>query len=129
LKGKKPAPVAHAFASAPIDAEVRSFLHSLSLEEAKIHPYKLGGLVAQAITCGELGDRPGNSLAVLTARELVVGRLVRGAFVPERRVPVAALGARLPVGVRPPLATVVATGDWNQPLAIGSSERRGALLE
>lgn len=129
LKGGKPAPVAHAFASAPIDAEVRSFLPSLSLEEAKLHPYKLGGLVAQAISCGELGDRPGNSLAVLTARELVVGRLVHGAFVPERRIPAAALGARLPVGLRPPLANVVATGDWERPLAVGSSERNGTLFD
>jgi len=129
LKGKKPAPVAHAFASAAIDAEVRSFLPSLSLEEASLHPYKLGGLVTQALSCGEFGDRPGNSLAVLTARELVVGRLVHGAFVPERRTNVADLGARTPVGVRPPLANVVATGDWEHPIAVGSSERQGAVLD
>lgn len=129
LKGKKPAPVAHVFASAPIDAEVRSFLPSLSLEEATLHPYKLGGLLAQAIACGELGDKPGNSLAVLTARELVIGRLAHGAFVPERRVPATALGARLPVGLRPPLASVVATGAWDRPLAVGSSEREGVLFD
>lgn len=129
LKGKKPAPVAHAFASAPIDAEVRSFLPSLSLEEAKLHPYKLGGFVAQAISCGDFGDAPGNSLALLTARELVIGRLVHGAFVSERRIAASELGPRAPVGLRPPLANVTATGDWLRPIALGSSERRGAVLD
>lgn len=129
LKGKKPAPVAHAFASAPVDAEVRSFLPSLSLEEASLHPYKLGGLATQALACGEFGEKPGNSLAILTARELVVGRLVHGAFVSERRANVAELGLRTPVGLRPPLANVVATGDWEHPIALGSSERQGALLD
>lgn len=129
LKGKQPAPVAHAFASAPIDAEVRSFLPSLSLEEAKLYPYKLGGLVAQAVACGELGPQPGNSLAVLTARELLVGRLVRGSFLPERRAATSGLGTRTPVGVRPPLANLAPTGVWEKPLAVGSSERHGALLD
>lgn len=129
LKGKKPAPVAHAFASAPIDAEVRSFLPSLSLEEAKLHPYKLGGLTAQALACGEFGESPGNRLALLGSQELVVGRIVQNAFVAERRTSVSDLGRRTPIGVRPPLANVAATGDWQAPLAVGSSERRAALLD
>ncbi len=129
LKGKQPAPVAHAFASAPIDAEVRSFLPSLSLEEATLRPYKLGGLDVQALSCGELGERPGNTLAMLTRSELVVGRIVQGAFVSERRVPVAALGARAAVPIRPPLANLVATGDWDRPLAAGSSERQGVVFD
>lgn len=129
MKGKKPAPIAHAAASAPIDAEVRGFLPPLSLEEAKLRSYRLGGHAVLAMACGAFGTEPGNRLALLTERELLVGRLHGKAFAPERRVPLTSLGSRSPVPSRPPLANLVATGDWQRPLAVGSSERPALVLD
>ncbi len=125
-----PPPRAHAFAEAPIDAEVRTFLPALSLEQAQIHKAHHDEGAVLAAACGDLDGDGGMEIALVSRGRVAVGHL-RGKgeqerFVVSQKVDLAALAARVAVPLREPLAGA-AFGD--RTLFIGTSDRGGVELD
>lgn len=118
-----PAPIAHAFASAPIDAEVRALMPPIPLEQATAHKAKHEEGEVLAAACGSLDG----SLAVaLVSRERVaLGRLRQGKFVVIKSAPWSALSARAPVPLREPLAGASFEGE----LLVGTTDRAPVALD
>ncbi len=99
-----PPPVAHAYAAAPIDAEVRAFFPSIPLELTAIHKATHGEGDVVAAACGDI-DGDGEAEILLATRDHVsLGRVRAGKVVIERSVSFAALAKRVPVPLREPLA-------------------------
>ncbi len=125
-----PGPRAHAFAAAPLDAEVRAFLSPLLLEQTSVHKAKheLGEVLAAA--CGDV-DGDGGMDLVLASRERVAwGHLRGGSFVAERAADWATLARRAPVPLREPLASIVVLprAEGGGDLYAGTTDRGGVAL-
>jgi hypothetical protein len=125
------APRAHAFASAPVDAEVRTYLPPLTLQQVAVHKIKLDLGEVLAAACGDLDGDGGNELVLVTRKSVVWGRALSGAFVATRAAPWDALALRVPVPFREPLATAAVVprrdGDGGD-LFVGSTDRGGVAL-
>lgn len=107
LKAPAPAPRAHAFAHAAVDAELRAHLPVVPLEQASVRraTHDLGSVLALA--CGDADGDGGNEL-VLVTRERVVRARARGAgLVADRSAPWSALAPPLAVPLREPWGTAV----------------------
>jgi hypothetical protein len=103
IRNPAPAPTAHAFASAKIDAEVRAFLAPILLEQASVHKATQGEGDVLAMACGDFGD--GVELALVSRARVAVGRVRGGAFEVEHFAMWSALSARSPAPLREPMAT------------------------
>jgi hypothetical protein len=113
-------PSAHAFASAKIDAEVRSFLVPLLLEQASVSRahHDEGDVLAAA--CGDVDGDGGDELVLVSRARIAMGRVRAGKFMPERTAAWSAIAPRTAVPMREPLAgAVVAPGTVD----VGSSDR------
>jgi hypothetical protein len=115
-----PAPRSHAFASAPIDAEVRTFLAPVVLEQAHAHKARHDRGEVLAAACGDIDGDGGMDLALVSRGSVAWGHLVAGRFVVAHEAAWSALAARAPVPFRDPLATAV--------IAARVGERMGTKL-
>lgn len=125
IRNPVPAPGGHAFASAKLDAEVRTFLAPLVLEQASVHKAKHdeGDVIAAA--CGDVDGDGGNELLLVSRARVALGRVRGGKFVADRTAAWSALAPRAPVPTREPLASaVVAAGA----LEVGTTDRAGVSL-
>lgn len=119
------APSSHAFASAKIDAEVRSFLTPLLLEQASIDRAHHDEGEVVAVACGDVDGDGGNELVLVSRARVALGRIRAGRFIPERVAPWATIAPRLPVPMREPLASaVVSLGTVD----VGSTDNGGMRL-
>jgi len=125
IRNPLPPPASHAFANAKIDAEVRSFLTPLLLEQASIHRARCDEADVLAVACGDVDGDGGAELVLVSRNRIVLGRLRSGTFVAERTAAWSALAPRLPVPMREPLAGAVALPGR---IAVGSTERGGLSL-
>ena len=120
IRNPLPAPTGHAFASAKIDAEVRTFLAPLVLEQASLHRARHDEGEVLAVACGDVDGDGGDELVLVSRARVAMGRVRGGKFVVERTAPWSALAPRAPVPMREPLAgAVVAQGGVN----VGSTDR------
>ncbi len=126
LRRISPPPLAHAFASRPADAEVRSFYPPVLLEQSKVHKARHGEGEVLAMACGDLDADGGLELALVTRNRVSVGRLRGGGYVVERAAPWATLAKRVPVPLREPMATAFFGLDG---LLVGLSDRGGVRLD
>ena len=121
-----PPPSGHAYAAAPIDAEVRAFFPPLPLELGQVHKATHGEGDVLAAACGDL-DGDGAAEIVLVSRERVsLGRLRAGKFEVARTTPWTALGKRVPVPLREPLGG--ASIEVGRAL-LGTSDRGGVATD
>ncbi len=120
-----PAPAGHAFASAKLDAEVRTFLAPLVLEQASVHKVKHDEGDVLAAACGDVDGDGGNELLLVSRARVALGRVRAGKFVADRTAAWSALAPRVPVPMREPLAgAVVAAGAVD----VGTTDRAGLSL-
>jgi len=104
IRDPEPAPIAHAFAEAPIDAEVRSYLSPIPLVSPQVDRGRNFESEVVAIACGDL-DRDGNSEIATVSRRRVTTSRIRGGKVEPLRgkgwielAPVAPAPLREPYG-------------------------------
>jgi hypothetical protein len=125
IRNPLPSPIAHAFASAKVDAEVRAFLAPLVLEQAAIHRAQQDEGQVLAIACGDVDGDGGNELLLVSRTRIALGRVRGERFVPERAAAWSTLAPRLPVPMREPLGTAtVQTGS----IQVGSTDRGSFAL-
>ena len=112
IRDPEPAPIAHAFAEAPIDAEVRSYLPPIPLVTAQTDRGRNFESDVVAITCGDL-DRDGSSeIATVSRRRVTTSRIRAGKVEPLRGRAWTDLAAVSPAPLREPyaFATIVERG-------------------
>jgi hypothetical protein len=124
-----PAPRAHGFASAPIDAEIRTFLPVVTLEQAQVHKAHHDETEVLAVACGDLDGDGGMEIALVSRARVAVGH-VRGKigeekFTVDKAANWSALGPRVAAPLREPLGGVV-FGDGT--LYVGTTDRGGIAL-
>jgi hypothetical protein len=126
-------PKGHGFASAPFDAEVRSFLTPILLEQAKVHVARHDEGEVLAAACGDLDGDGGMELALVSRARVAVGHIRAGVFVPMRVVPWTKLAGRAAVPLREPLAGAMfgpsAASDRDRFLYVGTSDRGAVVLD
>ncbi len=84
IRDPEPAPIAHAFAEAPIDAEVRSYLSPIPLVAPQVDRGRNFESEVVAIACGDL-DRDGNlEIATVSRRRVTTSRIRGGKVEPLR---------------------------------------------
>ncbi len=131
VRAPLPPPKAHAFASAPFDAEVRSFLAPILLEQAKVHVahHDEGDVLAAA--CGDLDGDGGMELVLVSRARVAIGRLRGSAFVPMHVASWTSLASRAPVPLRQPLAGASFGPRQASPrlVYVGTSDRGGVALD
>ena len=121
-----PPPSGHAYAAAPIDAEVRAFFPPLPLELTQVHKASHGEGDVLAAACGDL-DGDGAAEILLVSRERVaLGRFRAGKFDVARTAQWTALAKRVPVPLREPLGgAAIEVGR----ALIGTSDRGGVATD
>jgi hypothetical protein len=130
VRTRAPQPVGHAFAAGRVDAEIRTFLPPILLEQATLDKAPLhlpagpdgeGANEVLALGCGD-ADGDGNvDLVVSTRARLLVGRLRGGAFSVDRVVAWKDLASRAPAILREPVASFA----FAPRFAAGTSDRGG----
>lgn len=125
IRNPVPSPMAHAFASTKVDAEVRAYLAPLLLEQASVHKAHHDEGEVLAAACGDVDGDGGDEIVLLSRARVAMGR-VRGArFVAERTADWSVLAPRAAVPMREPLAgAVVVTGAVH----LGQTDRAGLTL-
>src|SRR4029078_8534852 len=94
LRNPVPGPRAHAFAGAPLDAEVRTFLQPIVLEHPAVHKEKHDDTGVLAIGCGDVDVDGGLELVIATQTRVVVGKLRGGKISVVKAVPWAEIAFR-----------------------------------
>lgn len=129
LRNPAPGPRAHAYAGAPIDAEVRAFLQPIVLEQASLHKAKHDEADVLAIGCGDVDSDGGNELILATRSRVAVGKLRGGRFEVVRAAPWAQLASRAPVPLREPIASVVVPRGHRGELLVGVTDRGAVAVD
>jgi hypothetical protein len=131
IRNPAPPPKAHAFASASIDAEVRSFLPVVTLEQASVHKAKLDEADLVALGCGDVDADGGMELVVVSRARVQLGKIRAGRFVTIRAQPWSSIASRAPVPLREPLgsALVVPSGERKGHLLVGTTDRGGVEID
>jgi hypothetical protein len=125
IRNPLPSPASHAFATAKIDAEVRTFLAPLSLEQASVHKFRHDEGDVLAAACGDIDGDGGDELVLVSRTRVAVGRLRGAKFVADRTAAWSALSPRTPIPMREPLAgAVVGPGT----VTLGTTDRGGLTL-
>jgi hypothetical protein len=124
IRNPAPAPTAHAFASAKIDAEVRASLAPILLEQASVHKATQSEGDVLAVACGDFGD--GVELALVSRTRVAVGRIRAGAFEVEHAAAWSALSARAPAPLREPIGSATFSGGA---LFVATTDRQGVSVD
>ncbi|MEO7113583.1 MAG: hypothetical protein ABI183_24305 [Polyangiaceae bacterium] len=125
-----PAPRAHGFASAPIDAEIRTFLPVVTLEQAQVHKAHHDETEVLAAACGDLDGDGGMEIALVSRARVAVGH-VRGKigeekFTVDKFANWSALAPRVATPLREPIGG--AAFDYST-LYVGTTDRGGVALK
>jgi len=127
LRNPVPAPKAHAYASASFDAEIRSFLTPILLEQATVHKAKHEEADVLAVGCGDVDVDGGLEIVLATRTRVVVGKLKGGKLVVVKATPWTQLATRLPVPMREPIASIVVSPRSHRGEVLVGTTERGAV--
>lgn len=126
LRNPVPGPRAHAFATAPLDAEIRTFLQPIVLEQAKIHKVKHEETDVLAVGCGDLDADGGLEIVLASRSRIAVGKLRAGKLDVTSHAPWKELAYAAPVPLREPLGAM--TVNKNE-ILVGISDRYAIGLD
>ncbi|MBX3205344.1 MAG: hypothetical protein KF764_09755 [Labilithrix sp.] len=129
LRNPAPGPRAHAFTGAPLDAEVRTFLQPIVLEQASVHKAKHDEADVLAIGCGDVDSDGGNEIVLATRTRVVIGKLRGGKLAVVRATPWSELASRAPVPMREPTASVVIPRGHRGELLVGMTDRGAVAVD
>jgi hypothetical protein len=131
LRNPAPPPKAHGYANAPLDAEVRSFLPPVMLEQAQVHKAKLDEPDVVALGCGDVDVDGGMELVVVSRARVQIGKLRAGKFTPTRSAAWSTIASKWPVPLREPLggAFVIGTGERRGHVLVGTTDRGGVEID
>lgn len=129
LRNPAPGPRAHAFAGASIDAEVRTFLQPIVLEQAGVHKARHEEVDVLAIGCGDVDADGGNELVVVTRTRIVLGKLRGGKLAVLQARPWTQLASRVPVPMREPTASVVVSRAHRDQIFVGMTDRGAVAVD
>ncbi len=127
LRNPAPGPRAHAFASAPLDAEIRTFLQPIVLEQSTTHKAKHDELDVVAVGCGDVDSDGGLELVIVSRARVVVGKLRAGKLAVVRSTPWTQLAARTPVPFREATGSIVLPRRGE--LLLGITDRGGVAVD
>lgn len=130
LRNPVPGPRAHAFASVPLDAEVRSFMAPVPLEKAEVHKAKHEETDVVAVGCGDIDQDGGLELVIVSRARVVLGKLRGGKFAGSKTTAWGNLASRSPTPLREPIAAAVVSprtrpGD----IFLGSTDRGSIVAD
>jgi len=128
VRNPQPPPRAHAFAQAPIDAEVRTMLAPIALERSAVHRYRQDDTEIAAIACGDVDGDGGLELLVVSRSKVALGRFRNGHLLVERTALFAQLGPRAPVPLREPLGAAAFSTDASR-LFVAHSDHGAYVLD
>jgi len=128
----RPGPIAHAFAQARIDAEVRSYLQPIPFVDPKVAKFEGADPDILALACGDLDGDGGSDLVTMTRQRILQVRLADGKVSRVREAQWSELAAVAPVPLRQPLgfATIVEASSSTEPsgyLDVALSDRAGSV--
>ena len=129
VRDPEPGPIAHAFAEAPIDPEVRTYLAPVSLTKVDVVRGQNFEADVQALACADLDADGATEIISVSRRRVTTLRLRDGKVVPLRSRNWADLSPLAPVPLREPigLATLVERSATNGSAAlfldVGLSDR------
>jgi hypothetical protein len=129
LRNPAPGPRAHAFAGAPLDAEVRTFLQPIVLEQASVHKAKHEETDVLAVGCGDVDSDGGLEIVLATRTRVVIGKLRGGKLTVVRATPWSQLASRAPVPMREPAASIVIPRGHRGELFIGMTDRGAVAVD
>jgi hypothetical protein len=126
-------PVAHSYAHAPLDAEVRSYLEPVTLEDPpKVSKYQEADPDILALACGDLDGDGVSELVSVTRRRVLAVRLSQGKVVRLREArwddlaPIAPVPLRQPLGFATIVEPVRATGRGGY-IDVSLTDRSGSV--
>jgi hypothetical protein len=130
LRNPVPGPRAHAFANAPLDAEIRGFLVPVLLEQASLHKIRHDEGEVLAVGCGDIDGDGGNELVLVTRASVTVAKIRAGKLVVQRAAAWSTIASRAPVPMREPLASVVVSPRGHRgEILLGTTDRGGVVLD
>lgn len=130
LRNPVPGPRAHAFAMAPLDAEIRGFLIPVLLEQATIHKIKHDEADVLAVGCGDIDGDGGLELVLVSRARVVIAKIRAGKLVVQRAAPWNTIASRAPVPMRDPLASVLVSPRGHRgEVLIGTTDRGGIAVD
>jgi hypothetical protein len=125
VRHEKPRVEQHAFAEAPLDAELSALIPPPPLIVSEVLKVSAPERGIIALSCGPLGDDGGQELALVSRSNVRVGRIVGRAFVERKRAAWSTLSPVAPAPLREPLASAEITADGK--LRVGLSDRKDGL--
>jgi hypothetical protein len=125
IRNPLPSPTGHAFATTKIDAETRTFLAPLVLEQASLHRAKHDEGEVLAVACGDVDGDGGDEIALVSRTRVAMGRVRGGKFVVEHAAPWTTLSARAAIPAREALAGAVVT---RGAVDVGTTDRASLAL-
>jgi hypothetical protein len=130
LRNPVPGPRAHAFAMAPLDAEIRGFLVPVLLEQATLHKIKHDEGDVVAVGCGDLDGDGGLELVLVTRARIAVAKIRAGKLVVQRTALWSTIASRAPVPMRDPLASVLVSPRGHRgEILVGTTDRGGIAVD
>lgn len=130
LRNPVPGPRAHAFANAPLDAEIRGFLVPVLLEQASLHKIKHDEGEVLAIGCGDIDGDGGNELVLVTRARVAIAKIRGGKLVVQRAAAWSTIASRAPVPMREALSSVVVSPRGHRgEILLGTTDRGGVALD
>jgi hypothetical protein len=127
IRTPAPVPLAHAFASTALDAEIRAFLAPVLLEQARLHKSKHDEGEVLAAACGDIDGDGGMEVALVSRGRVAIGRVRAAKVAVSKSAAWTSLAPRAVVPLREPLAGAVFRGPGA--LLVGSTDRGGVQVD